>query len=854
VILAITAASTETHLLAWHFRNAARLEFVDYLRAAPWRAIAAVAVLAVDVALGLRWVDGGRRRNRAKIVSDRENLKEEAGGEVGANRETADAVIESAATAPKLLNQRDRSAMLARLFWQQWRQSWGLMAALSGLFILVTLVSFSTTGQWFWKGLVRERYSGPSADATYVPLALFAALSGCFVFRADQERRGFRYFLEHNVPARYVWLSRQVPWMAILFVCTVPISFYWLKFNSNVSALWEIFQLAMQQGWFSYDHYYRFLYVPPLNFGLACMAVSFGAGQFASMFVRSGIMAAFFGLLLAALLCGWVSLMHVMQVPFWWSVLPIPAVLLWATWQYAPRWSREDHRWSTLMRPASVIAVLTVALIVAVPFFRVHQVPNQPLRFNPEAYSSESSGNHSATDLYHQVEQAARDWSVLEGVPAAERQQRLVEHNQRIVELLVQATSRSDEHKTYRANRRGEEALPSEQEFVTLLLGTGREEQAADKWDEALDRYIAALKVVCNYVDEMLWSQYTEQLSDEVFDSIVQWGAAKGQTVARIKAAINRLKQADDAAFDFEGVVIDRYLIARRVLRGDQTAWSMFYPTNRPPNTGDILWNELMPWENDRAERVLNILTNVGFERLEQIRALLEAQALGTAKTDQSTDNGTAKFLAIWRGNWLDTRSGYLQIQPQDNVVLERSEWLTSTWPNFDTIGDAGQHAARQLIQFAARRRAAMISLALEGYRLQHGTLPATLADLTGEYFDVVPPDPFSGIQFTYFPKGIPQPRTELEQAELVDRQALNSNLKTGIPGIWCMGPELLLQFFQPSEKDSDESSPTKNGTGIPSYTWRRNGNYSSMLPTYTALKNGFWFPLPRSDGSESTP
>ncbi len=50
-------------------------------------------------------------------------------------------------------------------------------------------------------------------------MAAFAALMGACVFLSDQERRHFRFFVEHNVPPRYVWLTRQTAWLGTLLGC-----------------------------------------------------------------------------------------------------------------------------------------------------------------------------------------------------------------------------------------------------------------------------------------------------------------------------------------------------------------------------------------------------------------------------------------------------------------------------------------------------------------------------------------------------------------------------------------------------------------------------------------------------------
>lgn len=58
--------------------------------------------------------------------------------------------------------------------------------------------------------------------------------------------------------------------------------------------------------------------------------------------------------------------------------------------------------------------------------------------------------------------------------------------------------------------------------------------------------------------------------------------------------------------------------------------------------------------------------------------------------------------------------------------------------------------AAKNLTLAAARREAVQVGLALERYRLAHGTYPATLRELVPTYITTVPPDPWDGGAIKY--------------------------------------------------------------------------------------------------------
>jgi hypothetical protein len=72
-------------------------------------------------------------------------------------------------------------------------------------------------------------------------------------------------------------------------------------------------------------------------------------------------------------------------------------------------------------------------------------------------------------------------------------------------------------------------------------------------------------------------------------------------------------------------------------------------------------------------------------------------------------------------------------------------------------------------------RRATRVILALEAWKLEHGTLPKALADLTDKkYLEQLPVDPYTGRAFRYEPHGI---------ADLVVWGAFYSPEKTLEPG-----------------------------------------------------------------------
>jgi len=64
----------------------------------------------------------------------------------------------------------------------------------------------------------------------------------------------------------------------------------------------------------------------------------------------------------------------------------------------------------------------------------------------------------------------------------------------------------------------------------------------------------------------------------------------------------------------------------------------------------------------------------------------------------------------------------------------------------------------RRYAAMETARRAARLILALEAWKLQHGSLPEKLDELVGTCLDELPTDPYSGEPFRYFRDGLKVP------------------------------------------------------------------------------------------------
>jgi ABC-type transport system involved in multi-copper enzyme maturation permease subunit len=262
-VLAIAAASVAVHVALWRSMPFAGeghvFELGQYLAVVPYRSMIAGAVLLVDGLLVRRWLRPDKRTARRSLAWWRRRVS------TGVS-----------AAAPAMPLSPRRSVILGRLVWQTWRQSRWTMAAMAGpgtLGAIFAIVEISTLSP----SLLRNDVS------FFAAIAVAASLMGACVFLSDNERRSVRFLADHGVRPRQVWFARELTWMAGLAAWAIV----WraiIGFLSNGNSAGHFGEL------------------------IAIAIAGFACGQFASMLVPSGIVAAFVGVVLALVCAAWVGL------------------------------------------------------------------------------------------------------------------------------------------------------------------------------------------------------------------------------------------------------------------------------------------------------------------------------------------------------------------------------------------------------------------------------------------------------------------------------------------------------------------------------------------------------------------
>ena len=225
---------------------------------------------------------------------------------------------------------------------------------------------------------------------------------------------------------------------------------------------------------------------------------------------------------------------------------------------------------------------------------------------------------------------------------------------------------------------------------------------------------------------------------------------------------------------------------------------------------GDSLYPALLlrlPWEKSRELRAQRLSTVDALERLNGARTELALH---------EGEGGFARNLSLSR-DW-------------ETHIRSAGNCLITEFEGAEVIEDLGY--------FESSRRATLLVLALEAYRLEHGELPATyLRELQPSYLNPLPNDPYSGREFLYFPRGVPRGTSDMDTVDLL--KGAHRWPGDGRPIIWSTGPNLSSIQWYGQAWTSDEQ--TVDWSRIFYYA----DNSGRRLSFYQALGRGLWYPIP---------
>jgi hypothetical protein len=783
-ILGIAATSLVVHIVARTIAPWSQWDnLVPYLNAFWFRAGVAAIVLCADVLLLPRWLGTtrpvGRRLFRLRSRSR-----------------------PAATTAEHFLSLPARRwTTFGRLAWQTWRQSWVMILTLSIIGALAAL--FSPLPE------VVEGYLFRAGNARIAVISGAAALMGSFVFLADQEGRRLRYFGEQAVEFRAVWFAREAVWVAVLAVWALVVHGLWFRVEGGSDFLRAARDASQLHSWNDPTNLYLahwYARLPPIGLSIYLTIGGFACGQLGSMFLRSGILAAFVGLVSTLILYGWALLMQLFEINWLWSLCPIPLVLLFATWLRTPDWILERNTWRGWIRVAAMLALPLAALVVVMALFRVYQIPDVSPGFSPDEYARAVKPTEAAQETAEMYIRAA--YSVVQGKQRSDSDNRArppdaadmqyLKANEEALALALKAARRAE--CSFRG--RGEPNLFEKASALAHLLDvSARQLESEGKLDEAWDRWLVALRFE-SQIQDTPWS----------YSQLPFWAAGPGQSRERIAGAIKQLEQFESTLRTPIDEAKSNYLWARRLVTGGPDAIVDF----RSEAVVAIRWS-LLPWERFRALRLLNVCTNTDLQVLEGVR---RAFASNTPVVKALPDSRITESLQRHEERaWLRTT---ILLQHFYSLGIENTGW---NWAMDETT-----------------RRATHIIMAIEAWKLDHqGELPQHLSQLVGPYLDKLPLDPYSGEPFHYVRQGMALP------AKLSgEGSASGWPLMPGKPFLWSVGEWVWIEI----RPDGNVDARVAQGEALPNNPDEvsiQDGRGLAREPRneYDAWLSGQWFEIP---------
>jgi hypothetical protein len=471
------------------------------------------------------------------------------------------------------------------------------------------------------------------------------------------------------------------------------------------------------------------------------------------MLIPRGLIAGFFSLILTILLAAWFGLMSLLGVGLWWSVWPIPVVLLVATRVRAADWMLERTTWSARARLFAVLGVPAATLLVGVAAYRVFEIPASGPGFSPEEFLRPVLHEETETaELYRSAiaimtplraadpatpQTRDPDFAKDGWDHAAPQEREWLAANQKSVERTLDASRRDACVFRDPKSMRFDDSLKTEQDtrhLAWLLLLDARRLESEGQLDEALDRYLAMMRLGRHVANRGTYIQWLQGSAIEGMPGghLPLWACHPEQTPERVRKALRELETVSKDFPPASDAVKAEYVVLRRVLESDPA--EIAAALGRPEGgTVLVLWGRLMPWEVARACRLQNVLTARDLATVEMVERELAASHWEFLTKDP-----------FFRGVGSDQSAEYAQ-------QLVTTPYVQGLYPAAYTMMQGPVRRATQL-------RAFRIIIALKSWQAEHGELPRTLVDLVGEYFDRLPADPFTGQAFGYKPEGFPTP------------------------------------------------------------------------------------------------
>jgi hypothetical protein len=339
----------------------------------------------------------------------------------------------------------------------------------------------------------------------------------------------------------------------------------------------------------------------------------------------------------------------------------------------------------------------------------------------------------------------------------------------------------------------------------------GKHLETQGKHEDALDRYLAALRMSQQLRQRSLDGFQADQLEGTVCQYLVDWARGKGVSAKQIAGALSQLQAIFARTPSRKGLIEQQYLQHCAAIGGNAESITALTLKDYRPRA--LFWiplvGSLAPWERWRAVRAASEMLSESLGRLESAQRCVDRKLPVGAIPRYALDSLERRWQQttplLW---WLDWRESY--------------------------------HATEDHLRMETQRRAVLVLLGLAGWRAEHGQLPPTLDSLAGTYLAHLPTDPYSGDSFRYYRDGYPVPVVFAPQSDFrlfltppVNREG-RREIAAREPFLWIASPSV-------------RRRPAGGGVWEQYYIvrWRLEGETSYLASSeIEVLQNGWGLPI----------
>jgi hypothetical protein len=643
-----------------------------------------------------------------------------------------------------------------RLFWQTVRQSWvtGVVATLLGLFL-------TFMGVLILNGILSLNFGWNYASGYG---ALFApAMLGAVVFRADQRRGAYRFLAEHAGRPRLLWLARNTAGLALLtlfslLLVALLLGVWWFLVPDSMNFDWRyqtspgVESLQAIQG-------VGAVWRAALIAGAAVLT-AYAWGQFFSLALRSDVIAAMLALITSIALLSWAWVVWSWRLPPLTFLLPLAIGAMLASLLRVCDWMFDRRRLWRWAAPLVAIAAPIAWLAWATPVMRLAQVdmPLQPVWTGDDSYSRFEVLATEAHDERRLGAEVAEAYERLEAqVVDFKPSDRRINGIQQKVATPKNGGLKEEALKEFLQLSRIKCRPPVPSGAQTqggILQAIAR--QAAPGFEEAinLDLQLERLLACRGMAIQQMNGQPLHVRANLGYSvpEFVDWATAEGQTVERIKKAIQGLGDREELVLTPVERLMNDHQEARAIIKGESPPPFMTGQNAKPraDQWQAYLVNETLDFERKRALKALDLYVAYHAAYLgEGMRSLdsgtpantwLEPSALGDVRLVTALPYNVQRR----SGSYLDDLDTLANVRTSGLVVMAFSRRIDPA------------DALRDWLTGVAWRRAERVRLALIAYRLEYDEYPDRLQVLSPRYLqskDLL--DPFTGSPFNWAAEGI---------------------------------------------------------------------------------------------------